>query len=97
MISYFHVGHHHPETAHWFRTLLAPLLGGLGMLYVVWLLWSDLGFAVGAADTTVFRLIPYLVVAVFALGAGVALYLKYRNPERHEIVGRLVLEDSYER
>jgi hypothetical protein len=60
--------------------------------------WSNLGFAAGAAaDTTVFRLIPYLVVAVFALGAGMALYLKYRNPERYEIVGRMVLEDSHER
>lgn len=98
VISYFHVGKHHPETAHWFRTLLAPLLGGLGMLYVVWLLWSNLDFAAGAAaDTTVFRLIPYLVVAVFALGAAVALYLKYRKPARYEIVGRVVLEDSHER
>ena len=35
VVSYFHIGKNHPTSKHWFRTLVAPLLGGIGMLYVV--------------------------------------------------------------
>lgn len=98
VIGYFHVTKHHPETAHWFKTLVAPLLGGLGMLYVVWLLWDNRQFAAGAAaDTTLFKLIPPIVVGLFVAGALGALYLKYRNEERYELLGRIVLEDTIER
>ena len=34
-LSYFHIGKNHPTSKHWFRTLVAPLLGGIGMVYVV--------------------------------------------------------------
>jgi amino acid transporter len=98
VIGYFHVGKHHPETAHWFKTLVAPLLGGIGMLYVVWLLWDNRKFAAGAAaDTLLFRVIPVLVVGLFVLGALGALYLKYRDRARYELLGRIVLEDTVER
>ncbi len=98
VIGYFHVSKHHPETAHWFKTFLAPLLGGLGMLYVVWLLWDNRKFAAGAAaDTLLFTLIPPIVVGLFVLGALGALYLKYRDKERYEMLGRIVLDDTVER
>ena len=35
VIAYFHFHKNHPSSAHWFKTFLAPLLGGIGMLYVV--------------------------------------------------------------
>lgn len=47
VISYFHVLKEHPETANWFRTFLAPLLGGIGMLYVIYLLGKNAEFAAG--------------------------------------------------
>lgn len=50
VISYFHVLRHHPETAHWFRTLVAPLLGGLGMVYVVYLLAKHASSTSSGAD-----------------------------------------------
>ncbi len=34
VISYFHIRKNHPVSKHWFKTLVAPGLGGLGMLYV---------------------------------------------------------------
>lgn len=98
VIGYFHVSKHHPETAHWFRTLVAPLIGGLGMLYVVYLLWENKDFAAGAAaKTLLFKLTPYIVVAIFAAGLALALYFRVRDPRRYEIIGRIVLEDTVER
>jgi amino acid transporter len=98
VIGYFHVSKNHPETAHWFRTLVAPGLGGLGMLYVVYLLWVNKDFAAGAASQTLlFKLTPYIVVAVFAAGIALALYFRARDPRRYEIIGRIVLDDTAER
>jgi hypothetical protein len=98
VIGYFHVRRRHPETAHPVRTLLAPLLGGLGMLYVVVQLFLHLDAAGGAAaQSLAFRLVPLIVLGVAAVGVATALYLKVRAPERFAVIGRVVLQDSTER
>lgn len=96
VIAYFRKNH--PESRHWFRTLVAPALGGLGMLAAVYLLVANLDTAAGdASKTLVFKLIPWIVAVVFAAGLGIGLYMKNRSPERYEIMGRIILEDAQER
>ncbi|WP_455354787.1 APC family permease [Streptomyces sp. SYSU K217416] len=96
VIGYFRKNH--PEDRHWFRTFTAPLLGGLGMTAVVVLLVLNMETAAGlAADSVFFRLIPWIVAAVFLGGLGLGLHLRARRPERYEIIGRIVLEDAAER
>ncbi|WP_419402754.1 APC family permease [Mycobacteroides abscessus] len=98
VISYFHVLRHHPETAHWFRTLVAPLLGGLGMVYVVYLLAKHASFAAGTASNDwVFTAIPWVVAAAGIGGIALALTLKYTAPHRYDDLGRTVLEEAHER
>jgi amino acid transporter len=97
-ISYFHVLKRHQESAHWFRTFLAPLLGGVGMLYVIWLLIENASFAAGtAASDIVFKLSPWVVGVAGVGGIVFALGAKYLAPERFDIIGRVVLDDSRER
>lgn len=97
-ISYFHVHKKHPETAHWFRTFLAPLVGGIGMLYVIWLLVENASFAAGAAASdVVFKASPWIVAAVGIGGLAFALYAKKFSPGRYATIGRVVLEDTEER
>ncbi|MEY9841002.1 APC family permease [Streptacidiphilus sp. EB103A] len=96
VIAYFR--RNHPETRHWFRTFTAPLLGGLGMLAAVYLLMANLDTAAGAASKTLFfKLIPWIVGAVFAIGIALALYMRARHPDRYERMGRIVMEDTAER
>ncbi|MDP9860842.1 MULTISPECIES: APC family permease [Streptosporangium] len=98
VIGYFHVRKKHPETASWWRTLLAPLLGGLAMAYVVLLLFQNQEAAAGdAAKSPFFALIPWIVLGAAVLGAALALYLRARRPEKYAIIGRIVLEDTVER
>jgi amino acid transporter len=95
VVSYFHIGKNHPTSKHWFKTLVAPLLGGIGMLYVVLLLWQHKEAAAGAASgTLLFKLTPWIVVALFVFGAAMAIYFKYRDPRRYELIGRVVYDET---
>ncbi|WP_380281483.1 APC family permease [Kitasatospora purpeofusca] len=98
VVGWFHVQGRHPGTRHWFRTLVAPLAGGVAMAGVVALLVVNKDAAAGAAaGTLLFRLIPYLVIGTFLGGIGLALWMRARRPDRYARMGRIVLEDAAER
>jgi hypothetical protein len=68
------------------------------MGYVVYLLFDNLSFAAGlAAGSPVYTATPYIVIGTFVVGVLFALYLKYRNPAKYEMAGRIVMEESHER
>ncbi|UUU23902.1 APC family permease [Streptomyces sp. DSM 40750] len=96
VLAYFRS--HHPESRHWFRTLVAPLVGGVAMLAVVVLLVSNMGVAAGPeSDSFVLRATPWIVALVAVGGIAYAQYLKRRAPERYALLGRTVLEETKER
>jgi hypothetical protein len=79
-------------------TGVIPALGGIGMLYVVWLLLDNLDFAGGAASAApFFTAIPYIVAATFVLGLLSVMWLKSRNKEVYDAIGRTVLEETHVR
>ncbi len=81
-----------------FTTLIAPALGMIGMLYVIWLLIDNLTFAGGgAAGSTFFNLMPYIALATFVVGLAAALWLRSSNREVYDAIGRTVYEESHER
>ena len=96
VISYFHVKKAAPGNI--LTTGIIPALGGFGMLFVVWLLIDNIGFAGGvAASAPFFKAIPWLVVATFVLGLLGILYLKARNKPVYDAIGRTVFEETHER
>ncbi len=96
VLAYFRA--HHPESRHWWRTLVAPLIGGVAMLGVVALLVVNMDTAAGAeADSLVLRASPWIVAVLGIAGFAYAQYLKQRAPERYALLGRTVLEESHER
>lgn len=96
VIWYFHVKRAHPGNL--LTTGLIPALGGLGMLYVVWLLIDNIEFAGGAAaGSAFFDLIPWLVIATFVAGLLGVLLLRARDPEVYRAIGRTVFEGAQER
>lgn len=98
VISYFWVFKRHPESRNVLTTLVAPIIGFAGMAYVVYLLFSNLSFAAGAASgSSVFKATPYIVIGTFVVGALGALALKQWAPAVYERAGRVVMDDSHER
>jgi amino acid transporter len=96
VISYFWVKKVH--TGNVLTTLVAPVIGAAGMLYALYLLWSNRQFAAGlAADSLVFKLMPVYVVGLLAIGVVYALVVKSRYPETYDLIGRTTLEEARER
>jgi amino acid transporter len=96
VISYFWVRKTHPGNV--ITTLIAPLLGGVAMLYVVWTLWDNRAFAAGyAANSLVFKAGPYVILAVFVVGLAYAVWMRFAKPRAYAEIGRTVIEDSHER
>jgi amino acid transporter len=92
-IAYFHLHGRKHRDARWFRTLVAPLIGGLGMLYVIWLLVLNAGFGAGTAATdVVFQLSPWIVALARLGGMVFALVTRRFYPQRYELLGRVVLD-----
>ena len=96
VIWYFHVKKVHQGNI--VTTGIVPALGGAGMLYVVYLLYSNLAFAGGGASKSpFFHAIPWMVVLTFVAGAAGVLLLRARKPDVYRSIGRTVLEETQER
>ena len=96
-INFFHVRHEHPETASWWRTLLAPTVGGIAMLYVVYLLLTNLSAAAGAASKTLFaHMIPYIIVGILVVATAAGVWMRSNRPELYRRIGSTVFDDIEE-
>ena len=92
VISYFWVKKTHKGNV--ITTLICPLIGGLAMLYVVWALWTSLAVAAGAASNSlVLKAGPYMLLAVFVIGLGYAVWLRSAKPAAYAEIGRTVMDE----
>ncbi len=96
VIWYFHVKKTHP--GNWLTTGVIPALGGIGMLYVVYLLFSNIDFAGGgAAGSPFFKAIPWIVAATFVIGLVLVIFLRARSPQVYRSIGRTVMAEAHDR
>jgi amino acid transporter len=94
-VVYFHVKKEHPETASWWRTFLAPIIGGAGMVYVIYLMASNMSAAAGTASGSLFfKAIPFIVVGLLVGSIGLALYWRMARPDLYERIGSTVFDDT---
>lgn len=93
-IVYFHVRGEHPETKNWLRTLVCPIIGALGMVFVIYLMASNMRAAAGgASDTLLFKAIPFIVVILLVGSLLTALYLRRAHPDVYERIGSTIFDD----
>jgi amino acid transporter len=78
---------------HWFKTLVAPILGGVGCLYAAWLL-VDNRVDLAAGNPLWIQLVPWAIAAMFIAGFAIALYYRSAEPKRSEAIGRYAHQDA---
>jgi amino acid transporter len=88
IIVYFRT--HHPDDHHWFETLIAPLISFVAQIYIVWLLFNNMGFLGGGVPFADW--IKWIIAAIIAIGICGAWYLKSAKPEVYDKLGRLLYE-----
>jgi amino acid transporter len=79
---------------HWWKTLVAPLIGGIAQIVACYLLIANRADLSGAGDATYIRVLPYVVPIVFLFGVAAALYWRSAQREKYGAIGRFVHEDA---
>jgi len=74
---------------HWWKTLVAPIIGGLAQIGACYLLIANRGALAGAQDVFFVKAIPWTVLVVFLGGGAMALWLRARAPERYARIGSM--------
>jgi amino acid transporter len=77
---------------HWWRTLVAPIIGAMAMVAACYLLIANRGALSGAGHAFFIQAIPWLVLGTFLLGIGVGLYYRAVDAARHSSIGRVVFD-----
>ena len=78
------------------KTLIAPVIGFLAMAGACYLLIDNRAALSGAGDALYIKLIPWVVLAVFLIGCGMALWMRNRAKDRYQHIGRFVREEEVE-
>jgi hypothetical protein len=78
------------------KTLIAPVIGFLAMAGACYLLIDNRAALSGAGDALYIKLIPWVVLAVFLIGCGMALWMRARAKDRYQHIGRFVREEEVE-
>jgi amino acid transporter len=72
---------------HWWRTLLAPLLGAAGLTAAAVLLVNNFSLLTGTNNPLI-NALPWLLVAAVVGGIGYALWLRANRPQRYATLAR---------
>jgi amino acid transporter len=79
---------------HWFKTLVAPLLGALSIMFAIYLMVKNRPILLGTPNTGFTFATPFIVIAVFLAGCGLALVYRKWSRSRYEAVGKFVHEEA---
>ena len=80
------------EDFHWWRTLVAPLIGMASMIGAAYLLIANRGDLSGAGSTPFIKYIPWEVLAAFLVGVAIGVYYRLADRQSFENIGRHVFE-----
>ena len=86
ILNYFR--QQHQADAHWWNTVLAPVISFVGQAIVLVLLFQNLTFIGGGLGFA--NWLGPIDAVIFALGIGLAFYLKSSQPEKYKTLGRLI-------
>jgi amino acid transporter len=77
---------------HWWRTLLAPIIGAVAMFVACYLLIANRAALSGAGHAFFIKAIPWFVLVTFLIGIGIGIYYRSIDAARHSTIGRVVFD-----
>jgi amino acid transporter len=78
---------------HWWKTLVAPVVGGIAQVGACYLLIDNRDALSGAGDVFFIKYLPWFVVVGFGAGVAMALYLKAKGSDRFALIGSFAEDD----
>jgi amino acid transporter len=81
---------------HWWRTMVAPLIGTVAMAGACYLLIANRADLSGAGGAWFIKYIPWEVLATFLVGIGLGLYYRSADRSRYDNIGRHVFDGPVE-
>jgi amino acid transporter len=79
---------------HWWKTLVAPIIGGIAQIGACYLLIDNRGTLAGTDSVFFIKALPWFVVATFVIGAGMAVWLKTNARDRFAHIGSFEHEEA---
>jgi len=79
---------------HWWRTLVAPVIGGLAQIGACYLLIANRGELAGAGDVFFVKAIPWIALVVLLGGMALALWMKTSAADRFARIGAFEHDDQ---
>jgi FtsH-binding integral membrane protein len=79
---------------HVWKTLIAPILGTLAMAGACYLLVSNRASLSGAGDAPFIKYLPWVAIAMFLIGIVAAFYLRAKDQERYNGIGRFAHDEE---
>lgn len=81
---------------HWFKTLVAPLVGAAAMVGAIYLLIANRADLSGAGSTPFIKYLPWEVLLTFIVGIGIGVYYRIFDRPVHDNIGRHVFDGPVE-
>jgi amino acid transporter len=79
---------------HWFKTLVAPIIGAGSISFAVWLMLQNRGALTTGSNTGWAFAVPFYALGIFLGGCVLGVIYYFWSRKRYEAVGRFVHEEA---
>jgi amino acid transporter len=79
---------------HWFKTLVAPIIGAGSLAFAVFLMLQNRGALTTGENTGWTYAVPFYALGIFLGGCLLGVIYYYRSKKRYEAVGKFVHEEA---
>ena len=79
---------------HWFKTLVAPIIGAGSISFAVWLMLQNRGALTTGSNTGWAFAVPFYALGIFLGGCVLGVIYYFWSRKRYDAVGRFVHEEA---
>jgi amino acid transporter len=85
---------HARDGFHWFKTLVAPIIGAGSIAFAVYLMQKNRAFLTTGVYEGWTKAVPFYALGIFLGGCAIGVIYRWRSKARYEAVGKFVHEEA---